>query len=213
MKPQYFPPTFHATEFHCIHCGVFASQSWLIMYVHEYNNALNVGFAASRCAHCKDLAFWYEGKMIVPTSAPVEPAHGDLPETCRGEFDEARNIFSQSPRAAAALLRLCIQKLMPHLGESGTNINDDIKSLVAKGLPSTVQRALDFCRVVGNHAVHPGEITLNDSPEIAQQLFRMINFIVDDRITRPREIEELYQTLPEGNRKAIEERDQPKRAT
>jgi hypothetical protein len=123
------------------------------------------------------------------------------------DYMEARDIFARSPRAAAALLRLCIQKLLASLGEKGKNINEDIASLVAKGLPVTVQRALDYCRVIGNNAVHPGEINLNDTPEIAQHLFGMVNFIVEDRITRPREIDQLYANIPDASRKAIEERD------
>jgi Domain of unknown function (DUF4145) len=118
--------------------------------------------------------------MIIPQEAPVETPHPDLPPDCLTEYNEARAIFARSPRAAAALLRLCIQKLLPHLGESGKNINEDVKSLVSKGLPSLVQKALDYCRVVGNNAVHPGEIELNDTPDTAQNLFRMINFIVED---------------------------------
>lgn len=86
--------------------------------------------------------------------------------------------------------------------------NDDIASLVAKGLPVQVQQALDYCRVVGNNAVHPGEIQLDDTPELAAQLFSMINFIVEDRISRPREIGELFAKLPLGAIKAIEKRDQ-----
>ena len=143
----------------------------------------------------------------MPSEAPVEPPHPDLPEDCVIDYTEARDIFARSPRAAAALLRLCIQKLLPHLGEKGKNINSDIGELVKKGLPSVVQQALDVCRVVGNNAVHPGEIDLSDSPEIAQQLFHLINFIVEDRITRPKEIESLYNDLPEGSRAAIKKRD------
>src|ERR1700721_3154236 len=116
--------------------------------------------------------------MVVPPEAPVPPAREEMPEECLPDYDEARLIVALSPRGAAALLRLAVQKLMPALGEKGENINDDIGALVAKGLPVQVQQALDFCRVIGNNAVHPGEININDTPEIAHNLFSMRNFIV-----------------------------------
>ena len=145
--------------------------------------------------------------MIIPAEAPVPSAHSEMPAACIPDYDEARSIVAKSPRAACALLRLTVQKLMPELGEKGKNINDDIGSLVAKGLPVLVQQALDFCRVVGNNAVHPGEIEINDTPEMAHSLFEMVNFIVEDRITRPKHIESLYSQLPEAARAAIEKRD------
>lgn len=145
--------------------------------------------------------------MIIPAEAPVAPPHPDTPLNILGEYQEARSIFAISPRAAVALLRLAIQKLMIELGEKGENINADIKSLVAKGLPVQVQQAFDYCRVVGNNAVHPGEINLNDTPEMGQHLFNMINFIVEDRITRPKQIAALYAKLPEASREAIDKRD------
>ena len=37
--------------------------------------------------------------------------------------------------------------------------------------------------------------------------FDLVNLIAYDRITRPKEIESLYQTLPQEKRDAIEERD------
>lgn len=145
--------------------------------------------------------------MIVPSEAPVPPSHVDMPQQCRPEYDEARTIVAASPRAAAALLRLAVQKLLPVLGEKGKNINDDIGALVAKGLPVQVQQALDFCRVIGNNAVHPGEIDVNDTPEVAHNLFGMLNFIVEDRISRPKHIQSLYEKLPEAARQAISKRD------
>ena len=145
--------------------------------------------------------------MIIPAEAPVAPSHPDMPAKILGEYDEARSIFARSPRAAVALLRLAVQKLMSELGEKGDNINEDIKSLVAKGLPAQVQQAFDYCRVVGNNAVHPGEINLNDTPEMGQHLFSMLNFIVEDRITRPKQIAALYERLPQAAKTAVQKRD------
>lgn len=205
----YYPPKHKESKFHCIQCNVFAAQYWRkLSYAIENGGRNNLeALDYNVCSHCFKWCFWYEAKMIIPCEAPVPPAHIDLPTSCIEEYTEARNIVAQSPRAAAALLRLALQKLMIELGEKGENINDDIGSLVAKGLPVEIQQALDYCRVVGNNAVHPGELIINDTPEIAYNLFKMMNFIVEDRIARPRQIAQLYSQLPEGARKAIESRD------
>ncbi|MGH1382603.1 MAG: DUF4145 domain-containing protein [Shewanella xiamenensis] len=201
---KYYPPTFEGENFHCIKCGVYAKQSWHPMVIVNHGRS---EFMASSCHHCWEFCFWYKGRMIVPSEAPVPPAHLDLPENCQEEYAEARDIVARSPRAAAALLRLCVQKLMIELGEKGKNINDDIGSLVKKGLPVEVQQALDYCRVIGNNGVHPGEIELSGDPAIAHSIFEMINFIVEDRISRPKKIADLYGKLPEGALKAVEKRD------
>jgi len=78
--------------------------------------------------------------MIIPSDSPVQPPHPDMPEEIIAEYNEARSIFGRSPRASAALLRLAVQKLVSVLGEKGDNINQDIKSLVAKGLTVQVQQ-------------------------------------------------------------------------
>lgn len=145
--------------------------------------------------------------MIIPDETPIAPPHLDMPINIVEDYNEARSVFSKSPKASVALLRLAIQKLMKELGEKGENINSDVKSLVSKGLPIEIQKAFDYCRVVGNNAVHPGEINLNDTPEMGQHLFSMINFIIEDRITRPKSIASLYDKLPETAREAIAKRD------
>lgn len=203
---KYYPPQDKEEKFHCIHCGVFAKQRWNVL-AFGYHSAKESPITYCQCEHCRGLSYWYQSRMIVPAEAPVAPPHPDMPASIVDEYQEARSIFARSPRAAVALLRLAIQKLMPELGEKGDNINSDIKSLVAKGLAIQVQQAFDFCRVVGNNAVHPGEINLNDTPEMGQHLFNMINFIVEDRITRPKQIAELYAQLPEPARVAVERRD------
>lgn len=96
---------------------------------------------------------------------------------------------------------------MPHLGQPGENLNNEIAALVEAGLPVEVQQSLDSVRVIGNESVHPGEMVMDDDVETAEALFALLNVIVEDRIAKPKMIRSLYEKLPEGKRKAIEERD------
>lgn len=77
-------------------------------------------------------------------------------------------------------------------------------------LPARVQQALDVVRVVGNNAVHPGQIDFDDedNADVAAALFDLTNLIVDKMITEPRTVEELYARLPQGALEAIVRRDQ-----
>jgi hypothetical protein len=209
MRDNYFPPESKVPRFHCIHCGVYSQQAWHDLSFRA-NNVLNpTDGRICICTHCRKPSFWVKDRLVDPASAPVEPAHPDLPDQCQREYNEASAVFTHSPRASAALIRLALQELMPTVGGAGKNINDDIRTLVSKGLPVMVQQALDVCRVVGNNAVHPGEIQLNDTPEIAQSLFRLINIIVEEMIAKPKEIERMYASLPQSARDAIAKRDGP----
>ena len=105
----------------------------------------------------------------------------------------------------SALLRLAIEMLLKHLGETGS-INDGIKNLVANGLDPIIQQSLDIVRVTGNDAVHPGKIVFDDTTDV-QAFFQLINVIADALITQPKQIKEIYDNLPEDKRKAIEKRD------
>jgi hypothetical protein len=66
---------------------------------------------------------------------------------------------------------------------------------------------LDVVRVIGNNAVHPGELDIKDNREVVGQLFQLVNMIVDTMISQPKSIEALYSDLGEKARSAIEKRD------
>ncbi len=162
----------------------------------------------AKCSHCDKTSIWINDKMVYPLTGNVEMANVDLPEDIKNDYNEAKDIVNISPRGAAALLRLAVQKFCIHLGEKGKNINDDIESLVKKGLPKTMQQALDSVRVVGNNAVHPGTIDLNDKVEIAFALFGFVNIICEVLISQPKKIQEFYEkNIPENIRNGIEKRD------
>ena len=145
--------------------------------------------------------------MFFPEGGNAPPPHVEMPADVADDFNEARGIVLKSPRGAAALLRLAIQKLMPHLGEQGERMDTDIKSLVQKGLSDQIQQALDTVRVIGNESVHPGELDLRDEPETAAALFDLVNLIVEEMIARPKAVKALYDKLPQSKLNAIKKRD------
>ena len=105
-------------------------------------------------------------------------------------------------------MRLALQKLLEQVGKSGKKINNDIKALVAEGMSPKIQQALDLLRVIGNNAVHPGQINFDDNTEVAQKLFGILNFIAEELITKPKELEELYADLiPNETQDHIKQRD------
>lgn len=169
------------------------------------NDLYNV--SVSRCYNCKDVSIWMYERLLYPQRGEAPPANPDMPDEIRRNYDEASTILDLSPRGAAALIRLRIQKLCRHLGKPGKNINDDIKALVADGLNPRIQMALDVVRVVGNNAVHPGQIDLKDDRSTAESLFRLLDLIVEKMISEPKHVEEAYAALPEEARQYIEKRD------
>ena len=90
---------------------------------------------------------------------------------------------------------------------SKATVFEGIGKLVKKGLDPKIQKALDIVRVTGNDAVHPGQINLNDTPEVAERLFKLVNVIVESLITVPKEIDNIYDTISDGKKEAIQKRD------
>jgi Domain of unknown function (DUF4145) len=206
MAP-YTSPALELSAFNCPHCEAFANQGWGNPQAVINGAVQGMPFRVAVCSHCVGYSIWTPEKMVYPAQTTAPLPNPDLPDPALGDYLEARQVLPTSPRAAAALLRLAIQRLMPALGQGGGNLNSDIGALVKQGLPATIQKALDIVRVVGNNAVHPGEINLDDNVETANRLFGLINLIVDNRITQPRQVGEMFGELPAGAIEAIEKRD------
>ncbi|MED0800177.1 DUF4145 domain-containing protein [Bacillus safensis] len=166
--------------------------------------------ALSVCISCDQPAYWIGGELVYPKNPTVKPPNSDMPEEVKKLYNEAREISVLSPRASAALLRLALEKLLPLLGAQGKRINDMIGDLVKKGLSPKIQQALDSLRVIGNEAVHPGSIDLDEEKEVALALFKLINLVVEQMITESDEIDEIYSLIPKDKRDGIQDRDQMK---
>lgn len=162
------------------------------------------------CRSCGKNQILLDGKRIHPHKSDIDPPRADMPQNVKELYLEARSVYKESPRASAALLRLALQMLCKELGGKGDNINADITYLVEKGLNTEIQKAMDSIRVIGNNAVHPGEINLDEKEEAVASLFKMLNYIVEKMISAPKEIDEIYKLLPETSSHAINNRTMKK---
>lgn len=207
-------PAFRRDKYVCPFCGTYSVQRWSALYIITGPDEVDAMTWRVDCDACSDFQLWLDEsqRMVEPDRPGVPPPNEDLLDEIKEDYREAASILGRSPRGAAALLRLCLQKLCVQLGESGDNINADIASLVAKGLPVPIQQALDALRVNGNNAVHPGEIDLRDDHATAAALFDLLNLIATDRISEPKRVQAMYDRLPLAARQAIEARVSPKSA-
>lgn len=212
MPNKYTAPDFNKKSFTCPHCN---TSSQIIYFNACWKNEKSwweTRFADARfikvgvCQNCDNAIIWIDDEYIYPEIAPSEP-NSDMPDTVKSLYKEASLICNKSPRAACALLRLAVERLCNDLGESG-NIDTMIGNLVKKGLPIIVQKALDAVRVIGNKAVHPGQIAFDvDDKSTAEMLMKLLNIITERLITEPKEIDGIFDALPQSVKDSIEKRD------
>jgi hypothetical protein len=204
------PPGYEVDAFTCPYCGAFATQDWFDFTLPAPWREAKFfkGWKWSLCLHCKVLAIWsHRKKMVQPAAGGGPEANPDMPQAVLEIYDEARAVRDISPRSCGALLRLALQLLIDELEPGTGSINQKIGRLVERGLDPTVQKAMDVLRVVGNNAVHPGSVSLDEDTELIPALFEMLNLIVENVVSRPRQVQLLFENLPEGARVAIQQRD------
>lgn len=215
MPKTYISPDRLRRSFTCPHCGTLSVMHYVVfnfigeqfISMSENDPRANNRMHIASCQNCKKKIIWIDNVYVYPDIV-AEEANPDMPDSVKQLYDEAGLIYNKSPRAACALLRLAIDRLCNELGETDRDINKNIGALVKKGLPEAVQKALDVVRVVGNKAVHPGQIAFDvDDTNTAVMLMRLLNIIVERMIADPKEIDSLYQSLPESVKDAVENRD------
>lgn len=236
----YINPEINKQSFTCPHCRVNSLQSWVnknlivsgnVYGVKQYDlsdSIKTIGYTprgASEesdfkeiilnhidiaiCTNCSKATIWVDGNLLLPNALQVPEANKDMPEKVKKIYYEAAEVFNISVKSSGALLRLAVQYLCNELGYN-CDINDAIKKMVTKGLDERVQKSLDAIRVIGNNAVHPGEINLEEEKVTVMRLFDLLNFIVQEMISRENEINKIFTALPQKSLEAISRRDNPK---
>jgi hypothetical protein len=208
---RYVPPQAGLSAFTCPRCGVLAGQEWQ-HYTNEFSHHPYETFSVARCTACNRPNVWFGERMVDPENPLGPPAHEDMPSSVLELYTEAREVAGRSPRSAAGLLRLALQMLLVDLEPDARDLNDAIGRLVQRGLEPGAQQPMDVLRVVGNNAVHPGEIVLDEDPRLIPALFDLANLVIEQMIARPARVQQLFAEWPESAREQIERRDESKEA-
>lgn len=232
------PPRFKADSFTCPRCDALAAQKWFdLLGVVGNGSATSLmdrermmastsgprfrspHWSASECLACQDKSIWLDDVLVYPDprNAPIgdeQEPHEEMPEDAAVLFREAVAVLPFSRRAAAALCRASMERLVKVVDPGcppRTPLDERLARLESRVSTSTID-LLNVLRHVGNTALHGGKegdgsavIYIDEEDHtIAETFFLAINTLVDELITKPRRSAELYGSLPEGVRASYE---------
>jgi len=95
--------------------------------------------------------------MVRPKGSGRPPCPPEVPTSLSGDYVEACTVLPDSPKAAAALGRRCLQNLLRDTVKvKSGDLSDEIQQVLDSGkLPSGLHNSIDAVRNVGNFAAHP----------------------------------------------------------
>lgn len=181
----------------------------------------NPTWEVARCYSCKKYVLWVDRALVFPDADKLSAAahhapSDDMPADTRSLFLEAVAVLPHSKRAAAALCRAAMERLVKNVDpEAPKKAKLDERFVrLEKRISSSTIDVLNVLRHVGNTALHGGQdgdesatIYMEDDDEtIAETFFVAINVLVDELITKPKRNAALYGSLPEGVRKSYEDK-------
>jgi Domain of unknown function (DUF4145) len=189
------PPALRAPHFVCPHCGVDAQQLWQDAdFPARGTGEVDSALLRAECVLCHRRSYWIAGEMVWPHPTVGVAPPPDLAADLVDLYDEARSVAPISPRAATALLRLLVDRLVASLGAADGTLEDRIASLAAEGhLPAQVTEGLAAVRVQGSDGLRPGQIDADeeDDAAVVELLCLLVKAIVETTITLRRRRAEL----------------------
>jgi len=102
-----------------------------------------------------------------------------LPTNLVPLYAEAQSIVEQSPASACALLRILVRAVIRDRGVRGRHIIRDVNTLVDRGAPVGILRALDVVAMSDEAAKTPAELRLSDGHSDAQNLTMFLHLLAD----------------------------------
>ena len=137
-----------------------------------------------------------QATQIYPRTSTIELfPNDDMSEEQKQLFNEAKDIFDISPKAAGALLRCVIERILrdkfpEHSKSCLGRILSELKDKNA--LSNEIIQLCKTCKLIGNEACHSSLMIYEDeSREQVELLFELINAIAEELLSKPRKWQEM----------------------
>jgi hypothetical protein len=134
----------------------------------------------------------YRTQILLPRSTS-KPQPDYIPYALREDYEEACSIREASPKAAATLVRRCLQGMIRDFCKIGDKrtLNDEIKALKAmiddgrapSGVTEESVEAIDQVRGIGNIGAHMEkdiDLIVDVDPNEAQVLIELVEMLFDE---------------------------------
>src|ERR1700738_1294109 len=135
----------------------------------------------SNCHNCNGFSLWVRGLLVFPTRVDKTP------ELVDEDVEEPAVVLNKSPRGATALMRVCIQKLVPLLEENGKELNQRVSSLVRKGLEMEIQQAMDVLEVLRSDSAQLNPLESQADRETALRFLDSLKEVLERRMSHNRD--------------------------
>jgi hypothetical protein len=187
----------------CPHClnSFFSNPQWRNLQ-NDINYEWTIEFEI--CPTCQKIIIYLinftkgsvrqqiDKKLIFPTGINRNPVPKEVPEKYSNDFIEACLVFTDCPKASAALSRRCLQNIIrEELKITKKDMNSEIVEVIKNKLfPSDILESIDAIRNIGNFAAHPiksqssGEI-VEVEPNEAEWNLDVLEMIFDYLFVRP----------------------------
>jgi hypothetical protein len=135
----------------------------------------------SNCHSCNGFSLWVGGILVFPTRIDKTP------ELVEKDLEEATAILNKFPRGATALMRVCIQKLVPLLEDNGKELNQRVSSLVRKGLEMEMQQAMEVLQLLRSDPVQLSQLESHaDNKKTALRFLDSLKEVLERRMSQNR---------------------------
>jgi hypothetical protein len=142
--------------------------------------------------HNRGFGSFISSSLVYPKSVSRAPLSKHVQDEYADDYKEACLVYSDSPKASAALSRRCLQNVLrAKAGVKPSNLSQEIDEVLRlKQLPSHLAEGIDAVRNIGNFAAHPikstntGEI-VDVEPGEAEWLLDILEGLFDFYFVQP----------------------------